>query len=171
MAKLVLSDRTVALFERGLAALALLTWLLLICSGSVGCSGRQPLASHRFDVDKSVTDAQLAIVQQASYDLCEMTSGARCFDFARGPVPTQNTLRVAPLPGNTWGETTWTEDYVEIVVIDHAQFASTFRHELGHAAGCWTHLPPKNVITYSTTNQGLWTALDIECVLEEWSDD
>ena len=173
MAKLVLPDRTASLLERGLAALALLSWLLLICSGSVGCdNSRHPLASYQIVADVSVSANYLLDLQQIAADLCRVTDGEKCFSIDRTvSVYTRNTLSVGDLPDNTLGRTIWTDDRVEIILEDRPGFVPTARHELGHAAGCWTHLSPENVITKSTKRQDLWTDLDLRCILEEWDDE
>jgi hypothetical protein len=148
------------------------TVTLLAALSMIGCGYTDYGPVRLFEVDEVFSDSQMNIMQKEADILCEVTEGAHCYEMTRKNSPHD----IGENDRIVWKNSTVARAVQEVHTNEanvYYQFADisderlhlSIRHEFGHIAGCWTHLPTGNVMAAWLDNKvPTWTALDLQCI-------
>ena len=149
--------------------------LAIIALVSTSCHTSYELSERRFQVTSDFTDAEFAIMQAEVDHLCDLTS--HCIYISRETH--QNKIIREKFDDQDWDNggyfAVWSDDSRYISIGDGAikggGLASTFRHEIGHAAGCYGnyndgHLKDPGNVMYWRVSDVDWTDADLDCIEE-----
>ena len=142
-------------------------FVLGLCLSVSGCDFLE--MSDVYQVSEDFDDTQIKTMQLEADQLCVLTTGEDCLVFTRDS--SRNKVELHNLDGNEIGHTSIDADdgseYDRITItispegVDRLNYV--FRHELGHAAGCWGHLNKGNVMYHHVSSVD-WTADDLACL-------
>jgi hypothetical protein len=153
--------------------------ILALSALASGCHTSYDLSRYRYQVTNDFTDAEFAVMQKEVDHLCDINDG-RCIEITRRMH--HNKIVKGDLP-ETAGNFKIRHDgsreiMLDYIVVEAGFLDRMFRHEMGHAAGCYGpknyHLPEKGNVMYSTTYVVQpdidWTQADLDCINREWED-
>jgi hypothetical protein len=151
--------------------------ILALTTIAVGCQPRCE-TSYQYQVTSDFTDAEFAVMLDESAHLCDVNDG-RCIEVTR--EERDNKVIIGDLEEGVNGTL---RDYSNglrgiIIVkdaIDRGILRRTFRHEIGHAAGCLGpgngHSDRKTDVMFGYYDRDIpdpdWTKRDLDCINQEW---
>lgn len=147
--------------------------LAVVALASSGCHTSYELSERHFHVTPSVSDAQFAIMQAEVDHLCDVSDG-NCIYISRESW--HNKIYIGAIAQECeelegcFAE--FSDGTRELSISESAvnggRLAQAFRHEIGHAAGCYgdydDHLKDPGNVMYRRVSDIDWTQADLDCI-------